>query len=74
LLEVKGTKLTITNAKGEEIDGAIFDEPVREVFSKEIVEVFSKESAVAEIARKHPKTADQVEPLKAWLQEQVKEK
>ena len=43
------------------------------MFAKEIVEVFGKEKAVAEIARKHPRAADQVAPLKAWLQERLKE-
>src|SRR5262245_31585973 len=42
--------------------------------AKEVVEVFGREKEVAEIARKHPRAADQVAPLKAWLQEQLKEK
>jgi hypothetical protein len=74
LLEVKETQLTIKNEKGQDAGASNFEAPVREVFAKELVEVFGSEKAVAEIARKHPRAADQVAPLKAWLQEQLKEK
>jgi hypothetical protein len=74
LLDVKETHLTIKNEKGEDAGASYFEGPVSEVFAKEVVEVFGKEEAVAEIARKHPGAADQVAPLKAWLQEQLKGK
>jgi hypothetical protein len=73
LLDVQETKLTVKNEKGENAGSSFFEAPVREVFAKEIVEVFGSEKAVAEIARKHPTAADQVAPLKAWLQEKLKE-
>jgi hypothetical protein len=74
LADVEGTQLTIKTEKGEDAGASYFDRPVREVFAKEIVAVFAKEKAVAEIARKHPKPADQVAPLKAWLQGRLKDK
>lgn len=74
LLDVRETRLTIRNAKGEDAGTSYFEEPVREVFAKEIVAVFGKEKPVAEVARKHPRSADQVAPLKAWLQGRVKAK
>jgi hypothetical protein len=74
LLDVKETQLTIQAEDGEDSGTSFFQEPVREVFAKEIVKVFGKEKAVAEIARKHPRAADQVTLLKAWLQERLKVK
>jgi hypothetical protein len=74
LLDVKETHLTMKNEKGENSGASNFEEPVREVFAKEIVEVLGKEKDVAEIVRKHPRPSDQVAPLKAWLQERLKEK
>jgi hypothetical protein len=74
LLDLKETQPATKTEKGEVTRALYFQEPVREVFAKEIVEVFGKEKAVAEIARKHRKPADQIAPLKEWLQGRVKEK
>ena len=74
LLDVKETQLTVKTEKGEDAGASFFEAPVREVFAKEIVDVFDSKKAVAEIARKHPTAADQVAPLKAWLQDHLKEK
>jgi hypothetical protein len=74
LLDVKETRLTIKTEKGEDVGVSHFEGPVSEVFAKEIVEVLGKEKAVAEIVHNHRRPADQVAPLKAWLQERLKEK
>jgi hypothetical protein len=72
LLDVNEAQLTVKTEKGE--GASYFGAPVREVFAKEIVEVFGSDKAVAEIACEHPRAADQVAPLKTWLQEQLKAK
>lgn len=59
---------------GAELPARDLRKEVAEELAKEVVEVFGREKEVAEIARKHPRAADQVAPLKAWLQEQLKEK
>jgi hypothetical protein len=74
LLDVREAELTAKNERGEGTGTSFFEEPVREAFAKEVVEVFGKEKAVAEIARRHPRAADQAEPLKAWLRGRLEEK
>jgi hypothetical protein len=70
-LEMKATQLPVKNEKGGDAGTSYFQEPVRELFAKEIVDVFGKEKAIAEIVRRHPRAADQVAPLKRWLQERL---
>jgi hypothetical protein len=72
LLDVAKSELPSLNDKGESSGTSFFEPTVAECFAREIVEEFAPgDPDVQEIVKKYPKTADQISPLKKWLQSRI---
>jgi hypothetical protein len=72
LLDISDSVLPMLDEKGKPSGASNFEPSVAAAFAKEIVDQFAKDDpAVKEIARKHPRTADQLADLKNWLRSRV---
>lgn len=70
LLDINKEELPVLDEKGETSGTSYFQPTVAEAFAEEIVKQFAEMDAkVQAIAKKFPKTSDQIPHLKAWLRE-----
>jgi hypothetical protein len=68
LLDVKQSELPMLDDEGKPSGVSYFQPTVAEEFAREIVGPFARgDPAVGQIAKKFPKTADQIPHLKEWL-------
>ena len=69
-MQLENTKLAYTSFSSDDDKGTRVT--YAEVHAKELVEdIASDDAAVKEIAKKHPKAADQIPHLKKWLQSRL---
>jgi hypothetical protein len=62
-------ELPMLDGKGERVGASYFEPSVAASFAREVMKEFAPDDpAVKEIARKFPKEADRIPPLKQWLQ------
>jgi len=67
-MDMTGQELMMRTRKGEEIGTAHYSPSIGEAMAEEIVTQFApNDTAVKEIAKKFPRPADRIGPLKEWL-------
>jgi hypothetical protein len=72
LIDRKGELLTIWNKEKQDIGAAHYSPSISEAMAEEIVTQFAPDDpAVKEIAKKFPKPADRIGPLKEWLRSRL---